>query len=55
MHFTNASASWILSLQPIEGTGFPCMLARVVKVSYRSRVKILTPKQMHQRLPKEAK
>ena len=47
----NNFKSGIFSLQPAEGTGYPVMSARITKVSDRSSLKILTRKQMLQRLP----
>ena len=47
----NAFKSGIYSLRPTEGSGNPCMSNRAAKVSDFLHFKVLTPKQMLQRLP----
>ena len=48
----NGFKSGIFPLQPNEGTGHPSILARVVTAYDRFGLKMLTPKQILQRLSK---
>ena len=47
----NGFKSGTFSIAPVEGIGRPEMLDHVAEVSNRSHLKILSPKQILQRLP----
>ena len=49
----NVFKSGIFPLQSTESTGNPGILVRATKISDPSNLKILTPKQTFQKLPKD--